>query len=37
VVGSVVIVLGVTFISFLIAIVTSLFIDVDRASQDDEP
>jgi voltage-gated potassium channel len=36
VVGSVVIVLGVTFISFLIAIVTSLFVDVDRAGESDE-
>jgi len=33
--GSVVIVCGVTFISFLIAIVTSLFIDANRAAEED--
>jgi voltage-gated potassium channel len=36
VLGSVVIVCGVTFISFLIAIVTSLFIDVSRGAQEEE-
>jgi voltage-gated potassium channel len=36
VLGSVVIVFGVTFISFLIAIVTSLFIDAHREAQEDE-
>jgi voltage-gated potassium channel len=35
VLGSVVIVCGVTFISFLIAIVTSLFVDADRAREKD--
>src|SRR5262245_65178216 len=35
VLGSVVIVFGVTFISFLIAIVTSLFIDAKRAEEED--
>jgi voltage-gated potassium channel len=35
VLGSVVILFGVTFISFLIAIVTSLFIDADRADEED--
>jgi len=35
VLGSVVIVCGVTFISFLIAIVTSLFIDAGRAAEQD--
>jgi len=34
--GSVVIVCGVTFISFLIAIVTSLFIDTNRADEASE-
>lgn len=29
--GSIVIIFGVTFISFLVAIVTSMFVDVDRA------
>ena len=33
VLGSVVIVFGVTFIAFLIAIVTSLFVDSDRAGE----
>ena len=36
VLGSVVIVCGVTFISFIIAIVTSLFVDASRAVQDTE-
>ena len=36
VLGSVVIVCGVTFISFLIAIVMSLFIDANRVAQEDE-
>jgi voltage-gated potassium channel len=35
VLGSVVIVCGVTFLSFLIAIVTSLFVDADRAREKD--
>ena len=35
VLGSVVIVFGVTFISFLIAIVTSLFLDASRADDQD--
>jgi voltage-gated potassium channel len=35
VLGSVVIVCGVTFISFLIAIVTSLFIDVNRVDEEE--
>ena len=35
VVGGVVILFGVTFISFLIAIVTSLFVDADRAVEED--
>jgi len=36
VLGSVVIVSGVTFLSFLIAIVTSLFIDANREAQEAE-
>jgi voltage-gated potassium channel len=36
VLGSVVIVCGVTFISFLIAIVTSLFVDANREAQEGE-
>jgi voltage-gated potassium channel len=36
VLGGVVIVLGVTFISFLVAIVTSLFVDANRADDKDE-
>jgi voltage-gated potassium channel len=35
VLGGVVIVFGVTFISFLIAIVTSLFVDESRAGEKD--
>ena len=35
VLGSIVILFGVTFVSFLIAIVTSLFIDADRAHEQD--
>jgi voltage-gated potassium channel len=35
VLGSVVIVFGVTFISFLVAIVTSLFVDANRADDQD--
>lgn len=35
VLGGVVILFGVTFISFLVAIVTSLFVDANRADQED--